>query len=259
MPRVGQVRRRPDGWDGNAFGYAFLILCLMEQKIEKIFGSDMKKIYSTMIVTGIWMFVLQVAWAGGRPGLREEEIAKKIGFDEKVLLIAKEASSDGHVRRLIGYNEDGYQVLADGLCVSVHLDKSGEILHTLRQKLRPFKYMAYIVEENDVIKAAKIGILKGTDPYLILRVMQTSGTEYDISTEDIISRLMEWEKCSSFEVIGAGNNWLELAFSRMPRDMKSFVKDVQDFCPDAVDDGAMGLVDLERNLLKTKRLFLSWE
>ncbi len=104
-----------------------------------------------------------------------------------------------------------------------------------------------------------IGILKGTDQYEILRIMHTDGDEYDITNQDVIDRLKEWEKISSFDIIGADNDWVELEFKTLPRDLKAFVEEVYDFAPDAVDEGPGTVNGLMKEIQQTKRLFLLWE
>ncbi len=187
-----------------------------------------------------------------------ETVAKIIKFDRQVLIIVKEESGES-IHRLIGYDEKGYQIIADGICVPVPEDKAESILGSLRKKLAPLKYMAFVVEINSGIKTDKIGVLKGTDQYDILRTMHTNGDDYDISNDDVIEQLKEWEKTSLFDIIGADNDWVEIEFRTLPKDLKSFAEEVYDFCPDAVDQGPGNLAELANEIQQTKRLFLSWD
>jgi hypothetical protein len=117
--------------------------------------------------------------------------------------------------------------------------------------------MAFVVEVNAGIKTDRIGILKGTDQYDILRVMHTDGDDYDISNSDVIERLKEWEKSSPFDIIGADNDWVEIEFKTLPKDLRAFAEEVYDFSPDAVDQGSVcGLI---AEIQRTKRLFLWWD
>ncbi|MGE5173426.1 MAG: DUF4253 domain-containing protein [Betaproteobacteria bacterium] len=187
-----------------------------------------------------------------------EELAKTIKFDRQVLIMVKEETHE-RIQRLIGYDEDGYQIIAPGIAVTVPEDKSDCILFTLRRKLTPLKYMAFVVEMNAALKADKIGILKGTDKYEILRIMHTDGDEYDISNQDVIDRLKEWEKIASFDVTGADSDWVEIEFKTLPKDLTAFAEEVYDFSPDAVDEGPGTVEGLIKEIQKTKRLFLLWD
>jgi hypothetical protein len=187
-----------------------------------------------------------------------EELAKNIKFDRQVLIIAKGESQD-HIGRLIGFDEENYQIIAPGIVISVPEDKTEYLLSSLRRKLLPLKYMAFVVEMNEGLKIDKIGILKGTDQYEILRIMQTNGNDFDISNEDIIDRLKEWETHFAFDIIGAGNDWVEIEFKTLPKDLDDFAGEVYDFCPDAVDEGPGSTFELAKEIHKTKKLFLWWE
>lgn len=188
----------------------------------------------------------------------EEEIARRIGFDKEVLLLLEEETREP-IHRLSGYDEEGYQIMADGISVSVPQDKAEHILSQLKPKLRKKGYMAFIVEMNEGIKMDKIGVLRGIDQHDILRVMQTNGEDEDVSNEEIIARLREWGKDSPLEIIGAENDWIELEFKKVPKNLKSFVKELEDFCPAVIEDGTSAEEELVKDIQKTKRLYLWWE
>jgi hypothetical protein len=187
-----------------------------------------------------------------------EELAKSVKFDRQVLIMAKEESG-ASIYRLIGYDEKNYQIMADGIAVTVPESRTDMVLDSLRRQLTPLKYMAFVVEMNAGIKTDRIGILKGTDQYDILRVMHTDGDDYDISNEDVIERLKDWEKSSPFDIIGADNDWVEIEFKTLPQDLKAFAEEVYDFCPDAVDQGPGSVSGLITEIELTKRLFLWWD
>jgi hypothetical protein len=187
-----------------------------------------------------------------------EELAKTLKFDRRVLIIAKEVTAD-RIGRLTGFDSEGYQIIAAGIVVSVPEDKTDHILSSLRRKLLPLKYTPFVVEMNAGLKIEKIGILKGTDQYEILRIMHTNGDDYDISNQDVIERLKEWEIHSPFDIIGADNDWVEIEFRSLPSDLKAFAEEVYDFCPDAVDQGPGSTAELAKEIQKTKKLFLWWD
>jgi len=187
----------------------------------------------------------------------EEDLAKAVKFDRLILSIVKDETHE-RLQRLVGYDENGYRIVAPGIAVTVPAEKAESVFTALRAKLRTYGYQVFIVEKNDLLKIDKVGVIKGTDQYEIVRIMHTDGDEDTMVTDDIIDRLKEWEKISSFEIIGADNDWVELEFSRLPRDLKAFGEDIYDFSPDAVDEGQRTVEGLLKELVKTKRLFLSW-
>ena len=176
----------------------------------------------TMLMTGAW----------GKPPIvlspHAEEVARQIGFDKQVLIIVKEETQE-HIQRLTGYDENDYQIMANGISVNVPADRSGQLLTRLRARLKPLHYMAFVVAINAGLKQDTIGVIKGTDQYDILRIMHTDGDDYDILNEDVMARLKEWEKSFSFDIIGADNDWVEIEFKTLPKDLTAFAEEVYDF------------------------------
>jgi len=187
----------------------------------------------------------------------EERIANEIGFEKNILLLAK-GETRGPVHRLSGYDEDGYQIMANGLTVSVPRNRSEQVLWSLRGKLKPLNYMAFIVEINSTLKIDKIAIIKGIDQYDILRIMHTNGDDDDVSHEEVLDKLKGWSKRCPFDIIGAENDWVEIEFRVMPRDLRVFAEEIYEFSPDAVDEGAGSISALMKEINATKRLMLWW-
>ena len=82
---------------------------------------------------------------------------------------------------------------------------------------------------------ALIGLIKARDPYDILRIQGTNATNYDLSNEDIIERLKEWESVCTFGILSASSDSLELAFQTLPDDLEDFAEAVYEFCPDILE------------------------
>jgi hypothetical protein len=227
---------------------------------RKVGETEMKRIPDTYLCMALVIAaLLLLAAAEPLNGLSalEERIASHIGFEKDILMLVK-GEARGPVHRLSGYDEDGYQIMANGVTVSVPRGRSEQVLRALRDKLKPRKYMAFLIEINDTLKIDKIGIIKGTDPYDILQIMHTNGDDDDVSHEDIIEKLKEWGKRCPFEIIGAENDWVEIEFRVMPRDLKDFAEEIYDFSPDTVDDGPGSLSALIKEINTTKRLMLWW-
>jgi len=188
----------------------------------------------------------------------EEQLAVQIGFDKDILALVKEVARSP-LHRLSGYDEKEYQIMANGLVATVARSRSDLVLGELRDRLKPRKYMAFLIESNSALKADKIGIIRGTDPYEILSIMHTNGDDDDVTHEEVIDRLKTWSKQCPFEIIGAENDWVEIEFRIMPRDVRAFAEEVYDFSPDAVDEGPGSIAGLIKVISTTKRLILKWE
>ncbi len=215
-----------------------------------------------MIVLMMAVLALLTAGAGGEQPIvlspQAEDVARQIGFDRKVLIILKE-ETHGHIQRLTGFDEDDYPVMVNGISVDVPEDLSGRILTAVRARLKQLRYMAFVVAMKDALKQDTIGVIKGTDQYDILRTMRTNGEEYEILSEDVVARFKDWEKSFSFDILGADNDWVEIEFKTLPKDLAAFAEEVYDFCPDAVDQGPGNVTGLVKEMQATHRLFLWWD
>jgi hypothetical protein len=69
----------------------------------------------------------------------------------------------------------------------------------------------------------------------LVRQNQTDGANYDVSTEDIIRRLRDWQARCEFEVVGAERDSVTLRFSTLPEDLGAFAREIYEFCPDTID------------------------
>jgi len=203
--------------------------------------------------------MLLMAAAVPQNGLSRSELnlATQIGFEADVLLLVKEEARSP-LHRMSGYDGDGYQIMANGIVISVPWSRSDQVLWSLREKLKRRNYMAFQIEINNSLKVDRIGIIKGTDQYEILRIMHTNGDDDDVSHEDVIAKLKQWEKRIRFEIVGAENDWVEIEFRTMPQDLKTFAEDVYEFSPETVDEGTGSLAELVKDISATKRLVLWW-
>jgi hypothetical protein len=73
---------------------------------------------------------------------------------------------------------------------------------------------------------ALIAFFPGETPDRLLLVRGTNGSTYDIFTEDILGQLDYWSDKSTFTVLGAGYDWVELKFDKLPDDLNSFAQEV---------------------------------
>lgn len=169
----------------------------------------------------------------------ELELARLIGFEEHVLLLAK-----GAVNRQMSqgwkWDSEGDQQPADGLSILAPKDEILAAIGDLQPTLLGSGYRAYLSRaylSNGAFKSDEMVILRTTDQYEILRLRQTNGGNYDVSLADILFRLKDWEKKSEFEIVGATGDSITIQFFTLPRDLLAFAEEVYTLCPDSVEQG----------------------
>ncbi|MEW6128530.1 MAG: DUF4253 domain-containing protein [Acidobacteriota bacterium] len=169
----------------------------------------------------------------------EYQLSLRIGFDPEVSRLIKVVTGCP-LMRLLGYTEDFQTQEVDGLSVFVKDgDQAEMVIIKLLPKLIPLGYRAFWSEResNRLAKQYEVAFLKTTSQYEILHIKKTDGANYDISTEDIIAKLKDWERFCQFTVVGAAGDWVALQFQQLPENLCQFAEAIYDLCPDSVEQG----------------------
>jgi tetratricopeptide (TPR) repeat protein len=170
----------------------------------------------------------------------EVKLSGSIGFDEAVCLAIKERFGQP-LGRAEGSGASGKARTSDGLSVIASRNEIEKQWAELQQSLQPAGYRAFwgqVARSPNADETNELVVLKTTDQYEILRLRQTNGANYEVSLTDIISRLKKWEKQCSFDIIGAGADWVAIEFKKLPADICRFTEEMYLFCPDTVEQGA---------------------
>lgn len=170
----------------------------------------------------------------------EKSLAHLVGFDESICDILK-AQSSAQLERLMGIDEQWKPTPADGISISVKDGHEAEtLIKAIQTPLRAQGYRAFWSERhapNGGRETHEVAILKTSDEFAMIRLRRSDGGNYDVSTEDIIDRLTDWQQMCTFDVVGASRDWVALVFSKFPEKICAFAEEVYSFCPDSVDQG----------------------
>jgi hypothetical protein len=188
----------------------------------------------------------------------DRALGHTVGIADSLLLQIKRAGSN--LRQLEGVTSGGEPMLAAGVTVDVSQGDAFATVRRLRQVLGP-GYLVFVSEQHFGIKGQRdqLSILRGNDPYALLRVMGTNGWNYNISPDSIIVRLQQWNAAFGLDLQGVGFDWLEAEFGRLPPDMLAFAREVYEFCPDVVDQGTDTVEALAQEMRRSNRLYLWWD
>ena len=218
----------------------------------------------------------------------ETQLAARIGFDEHVLRLVKNAlgkevmpyydTMDYVVpenRSETVIRDDDEVVLIRAITVPLdycsddkwHLDA----IYRVRSILPP-EYRAFLV--NHMFYGLTVSVLKSVDPYEIIRVCETHGWDYEdryYGSEDLTQVLVEWQRECRLDVFGAGFNNINLILETLPDDLVAFAEKVNFLCweLDQInnfgqygDDAAENRIIAEKlaaHLRETRRLYLWWD
>jgi hypothetical protein len=107
--------------------------------------------------------------------------------------------------------------------------------------------------------SVELVVAPGSAPMDILRIARTDAVNYGLMTEALILALSEWDRAWGVDILHAETDTIELALTRMPKDLPAFARDVYELCPDAVDQGAGTIEALEREIASRRRVYLWWD
>lgn len=148
-----------------------------------------------------------------------------------------------------------------GLVFNEQNSRSYELVFNLKDGLRAKGYSVFLLEDNFNIdkKEDRIGVLKTTDKYTVLKQIGTDGINFDIDNDSLITIVNQFDKKYSLELIGASGDWCEFIIHKEPKDWLTFAKEVYKACPDVVDQGAGTVEALAEEMKRTNRLYFWWD
>ena len=88
--------------------------------------------------------------------------------------------------------------------------------------------------------------------------MRTNGLNAGVTTEDVIARLREWERRYSFEIVGAGFDWVEAHFKKVPEDLAAFAQEVVAFSPGVLVGVGEETVEEYTEWMRRAKEFVLW-
>lgn len=152
-------------------------------------------------------------------------------------------------------------IFLKGLVFTEKNAASYPLVFKLRDFFRAKGYTIFLLDNNFNIghKPDKIGVLKTTDKYEVLKLVSTDAINYDITNDSLLKIIKTFDKKYSLELIGAAGDWCEFIIHNEPKDWTAFAKEVYKVCPDVVDQGTGSVEALATEMKKNKRLYFWWD
>jgi hypothetical protein len=170
---------------------------------------------------------------------KEISFGKAAGLNKKDLLYIKNATDS----KIDDFNTKNETI--KGIKVSVPFDKTESLRKYLNDTFKSKGYQVFIAGYfNDPNRNNILGIIKSTDQFDIVRVQKIESNKKKHSTEDIVKRLISWDKEFKFEITRAGDYWIDANFITKPADMNKFARELTKFCPEILNDGTGKIEDV---------------
>jgi len=100
---------------------------------------------------------------------------------------------------------------------------------------------------------------EGMDQFDILRMARSDAINYNMETEDLITKLKEYDERFGIDITHAVTDTIIFRLKHMPEDMTGFANDLYKFCPDIVDQGTQTVGALATEIRGSRTAFLWWD
>ncbi|WP_373480876.1 DUF4253 domain-containing protein [Geminocystis sp.] len=71
----------------------------------------------------------------------------------------------------------------------------------------------------------------------LIKKYQTNGINYDVTTEDIINKLQDWDQRLGISISDVENDRVTVLFYKLPDNLQEMAMEIYEFCPDVIDQG----------------------
>jgi hypothetical protein len=229
------------------------------------------KILTYSIFFAIGLFIVRFLYACNSFQLSEADknLAKSMEFDEDVLKEVKPYFSNPpeafHYSLGKTLVDDKWietdTINVKGIAIYENPPKSSENVLLLKDRLRAKGYSIFLMENNFGIEKQGdlVGILKTTDKFEILKIIETDGINHDLENDSLIHIIKKLDSTYDLELIGAGGDWCEFIIHKEPSNYQKFAEEIYEICPDIVDQGTGSVEALAAEMKRTKRLYFWWD
>jgi hypothetical protein len=143
--------------------------------------------------------------------------------------------------------------------VNVQKEDRPKAISNLKQYFNGSEYQVFYSSISYDKTPEKICLLKSRDKYSCLSAFKTNGINYDINTNQLIEKIKKWDSQYKIDIIGVDGDWVDIKFSKLPKDIEKFANEIYEFCPDSVDQGVGEISELVKVIRDDEEVFLWWD
>jgi hypothetical protein len=187
----------------------------------------------------------------------EKSLCEIIEYDQRLALNKKRVTKNKiELRPEVDEYAEIQTTRDEGLCSKVEYRKAFDYVMKNKDKFSRKRYLLFFFKGNS--DDVYLSMIKGTNETDIVTWRQTSALNFSLVTENIVEKLLDWQKLCDYHILGAGDDYIEMRFLELPKDIDAFVADLYQFCPDIVEN-ANEIGYFKEELIKTRMLSLWWD
>lgn len=137
-----------------------------------------------------------------------------------------------------------------------------EIFEQYHQKVSSvgqFMYLTDLDFDDSMQAYYDICIVPFSDQFEVIKLVQTSAPNYDLTNDQVISWLREKSREFEFRTTVIDFDRIETILITEPKSYKILAEDIYEFCPDVIEQGHDSMKALIKHLQKTKQMWFWWD
>jgi len=146
----------------------------------------------------------------------------------------------------------------NGLCILSTDKKDYDFVLNNKEIFSAKGYLIFIFG-NDWTLKEYITVIKGHDELEAINWRKTNGINHGHDNKTLLNKFKSWKEKNDFWVLGAGLDFVYIKFKKRLENVDLFAKEVYEFCPDAIDQGAGNMRTLVQEIKQMNGMFFWWD
>jgi hypothetical protein len=188
---------------------------------------------------------------------QEKLLAEKLGFQKSSLVLLKKGTHNS-VTQYAFFNDENEVFNFSEKAVVSNVCNGEKSIRNIQKWLIGKNEFAFLSKIKNR-EPNQIAIIKAKNQFDILHFQKTDGGSHGISTTQIIDKLTLWDKLFGVNIIGASSSWILFEIKKMPKDIEWFANELNEFCPDILDQNFGEIEKLIENLKTSNEIQLWWD
>lgn len=113
--------------------------------------------------------------------------------------------------------------------------------------------------DNEWNSLYDLTIVKATNQFEVVKLMNTQGPSYDVTNEMVINKIKKWDKQVGLQLIVVQEDRIEAQIDKLPKDLEIFTNEIYELCPDVIDQGYGGMDEMIDDYQLNKYFWMWWD
>jgi hypothetical protein len=176
-------------------------------------------------------------------------------------VLALERLAGGRAEPLMVRDSLGSRIKVSGASIGVGAARADSLLAGAQRRFLERGFFLFRHEPNYGLNGRldRLALVPIWDQFRVVKVVGTTGLNYDISNAAVIAWLKALEQDAPFVLTGIGDDHVEGRFTGRLADPESMAQRLYRFCPDVVEQGTGSVSGLATELRRRNTFYCWWD